>query len=84
MEDDRRITINEIVGEVGISTGSVHTIFTEDLAMCRVSAKFVPNLLVEQQKQLRLKIAQDLLECAKSDSDFMKTIITGHETCVYG
>ena len=84
MEDDRRITINEIVGEVGISTGSVHTILTEDLAMRRVSAKFVPKLLVEQQKQLRLKIAQDLLDCANSDSDFMKTIITGDETWVYG
>ncbi|XP_064090828.1 protein GVQW3-like [Macrobrachium nipponense] len=73
VEDDRRITIKEITEEVGISTGSVHTILTEDLAMQRVSAKFVPKLLVEQQKQLRLEIAQDLLDCANSDSDFMKT-----------
>ncbi|XP_064115144.1 protein GVQW3-like [Macrobrachium nipponense] len=80
VEEDRRITINEITEEVGISTGSVHTILTEDLAMRRVSAKFVPKLLVEQQKQLRLEIAQDLLDCANSDSDFMKTIITGDET----
>ncbi|XP_064100988.1 protein GVQW3-like [Macrobrachium nipponense] len=84
VEDDRRITINEITEEVGISTGSVHTILTEDLAMRRVSAKFVPKLLVEQQKQLRLEIAEDLLDCANSDSDFMKSIITGDETWVYG
>ncbi|XP_064111493.1 protein GVQW3-like [Macrobrachium nipponense] len=70
--------------EVGISTGSVHTILTEDLAIRRVFAKFVPKLLVEQQKQLCLEIAQDLLDCANSDSDFMKTIITGDETWVYG
>ncbi|XP_068229438.1 protein GVQW3-like [Palaemon carinicauda] len=61
VEDDRRITINEITEEVGTSTGSVHTILTEDLAMRRVSAYFVPKLLVEQQKQLRLEIAADLL-----------------------
>ncbi|XP_064118966.1 protein GVQW3-like [Macrobrachium nipponense] len=66
VEDDRRITIKEITEEVGISTGSAHTILTEDLAMRRVS-KFVPKLLVEQQKQLCLKIAQDLLDCANSD-----------------
>ena len=84
MMEECRITINEIAGEVGISTGSAHTTLTEDLAMRRVSAKFVPKLLVEQQKQLRLEIAQDLLDCANSNSDFMKTIITGDETWVYG
>ena len=69
--------------EVGICTGSVHTILTKDLTMRQVSAKFVPKLLVEQQKQLRLEIAQNLLDCANSDSDFMKTIITGDKTWVY-
>ncbi|XP_064101113.1 protein GVQW3-like [Macrobrachium nipponense] len=50
VKDDRRITIKEITEAVGISSGSVHTILTEDLAMRRVSAKFLPKLLVEQQK----------------------------------
>ncbi|XP_068234158.1 protein GVQW3-like [Palaemon carinicauda] len=36
VEDDHRITINEITKELGISTGSVHTILMEDLAMRRV------------------------------------------------
>ncbi|XP_068250275.1 protein GVQW3-like [Palaemon carinicauda] len=80
VENDHRITINEITEVVGISTGSVHTILTEDLAMRQVSAKFVPKLLVEHQKQLRLEIAQDMLDYANSDSDFMKTIIIGDET----
>lgn len=46
VEDDHRKTINEIVGEVGISTRLVHTILT-DLAMRRVSVKLVSKLLVE-------------------------------------
>ncbi|XP_064098651.1 protein GVQW3-like [Macrobrachium nipponense] len=50
----------------------------------RITIKEITEeLLVEQQKQLRLEIAQDLLDCANSDSDFMKTIITGDETWVY-
>ncbi|CAN8014077.1 unnamed protein product [Ixodes persulcatus] len=42
---DHRVTIREISEEVGISTFSAHFIMTEDLAMKRVAAKFVPKLL---------------------------------------
>ena len=34
--EDRRLTVQEIVAEVGISTGSVHSILTEDLNLRRV------------------------------------------------
>jgi len=37
-----------------------------------------------EQKQLRLKIAQDMLECVESDSNFLSTVITGDESWVYG
>ena len=50
--EDRHLTVQEIVAEVGISTSSVHSILTEDLNLQRVSAKFVPKLLMEQQKEL--------------------------------
>jgi ribosomal protein S14 len=40
-----RLTVREIADGVGISTGSAHSILTEDLYMCRVVAKFVPKLL---------------------------------------
>ena len=52
--------------------------------MWRVSAKFIPKLLMEQQKELCVKIAQDMLDCANNDAEFMKTIIIGDETWVYG
>ena len=39
--EDHRIMILEIVGEVGISTGSCHTILTEDLNLQRVSEGIV-------------------------------------------
>ena len=39
--EDRRLTVREIAAEMGISTGSVHSILTEDLNLRRVSAKFV-------------------------------------------
>ena len=36
---DHRVTVRELAEEVGISTGSVHSILTDDLSMRRVSAK---------------------------------------------
>jgi histone-lysine N-methyltransferase SETMAR len=52
--------------------------------MCRVVAKFVPKLLSQEQQQLRLEVVRDMLECANVDPEFLKTVITGDETWVYG
>jgi transposase len=46
--EDRRLTVQEIADVVGISTGSAHSILTEDLHMCRVVVKFVPKLLSQE------------------------------------
>ena len=82
--EDRCLTLREIVEEVGISRGSVHSILTEDLCMWRVSAKFISKFLTEQQKELRKDTAQDMLDCANNDLEFTKTVITSDETWVYG
>ena len=81
--EDRRLTLRKIVEEVGKSRGSVHFISTEDLCMRRVSAKFILMLLTKQQKELRVEIAQGMLDCANNDLEFTKTLTTGDETWVY-
>ena len=81
---DRRLTVQEIVAEVGISIGSIHSILAEDLNLRRVSAKFVPKLLTEQQQELRKEVSEDMLDLANHDPEFVKTIIIGDETWVYG
>ncbi|KAL4119443.1 hypothetical protein QTP88_012252 [Uroleucon formosanum] len=81
---NRRLTIMELSNEFQISFGSVQTILTTDLNMRRVAAKFVPKLLSGEQKENRKQIATDLLECSESDDFFLKLIITGDETWVYG
>jgi hypothetical protein len=52
--------------------------------MCRVVAKFVPKLLSQEQQHLCLEVARDMLQCASGDPEFLKTVMTGDETCVYG
>jgi hypothetical protein len=82
--EDRRLTVREIADKVVISTGSAHLIVTEDLHMFRIVAKCVPKLLSQEQQQLCLEVTQDMLECANRDPEFLKTMITGDETWVYG
>jgi hypothetical protein len=82
--EDCRLTVREIADEVGIRTGSAHSILTENLHMCRVVVKFVPKLLSPEQQQLRLEVARDMLECASRDREFLKTVIAGDEMWVYG
>jgi hypothetical protein len=52
--------------------------------MCRVVAKFVPKLLSQEQQQLCLEVPRDMLEFANGDPEFLKTMIIGDETWVYG
>ena len=52
--------------------------------MNRVSAKFVPRLLTDDQKENRAEISQELLANANGSENFLKNIITGDEMWVYG
>ena len=62
IEGDRRLTVRELENDLGIPKTTVWEIFTENLGMTRVCAKFIPKLLTTEQKDLRSEIAQDNLE----------------------
>ena len=82
--ENRRITVREVAEDVGISIGSCHAIFSNNLGMRRVAAKFVPKLLNFDQKNRRMNIAQELLNDVNDDPDLLKRVITGDESWVYG
>jgi histone-lysine N-methyltransferase SETMAR len=62
VSENRRNTITEIAGRLGLSYGTCQRILTEDLNMRRISAKFVPRLHTEEQKQRRVFVCQELLD----------------------
>ena len=55
--ENRRITIREVVDDVGISFGSCQAILTDVLDMKRAAAKIILKLLNFYQKQLRMDFA---------------------------
>ena len=79
-----RLTVREVADEVGIRVGYCHQIVTEKIQMRRVSAKFVPRLLTDDQKENRVEISQELLTNANGNENFLKNIVTGDEILVYG
>jgi hypothetical protein len=50
----------------------------------RVVSKFVPPLLTQDQRDGLVAISQELLDPASEDENFLKRIIIGNETWVYG
>jgi len=84
IRQNRLLTIREIAKDVGISFGSCQAILTEKFNMHRVAAKFVPRVLTKDQKAHRVNISQELLNRISIDENFLKTIVTGDETWVYG
>ena len=62
IRSNRKLTVQEVADDCGISVGSRDAILTNDLHMKRVCAKFVPHLLTDDQREQRQTIARDLFE----------------------
>jgi len=71
--DNQRITIRDLSEELGFSFGLEQSILTEDLGTTGISVKFFQKLLTAKQKETRLEVARNLLQCSDQDTNFMKT-----------
>jgi hypothetical protein len=71
---NRRLTVRGVADEVFISIGSYHQICTEKkpAQMRRVSSKFVPRLLSDDQKENRFEIGQELFVSANGNENSLK------------
>ena len=80
VRSDRRLTVRMIASELNLNHTMVHQILTEELAMKKLCAKFVPQNLTIEQKENRTDLCLHLLERIQSDRNFLKNVITGDET----
>ena len=55
-----------------------------DLNMKRVSAKFIPRLLTEDQKNSPLNVCYNLREQVGNDPQILSKVVTRDETWCYG
>jgi len=57
---DRRQTIHDVCEIVGLAYGTVQRIMADNLNTRRISARFVPRLLSDDQKVLRVSVCREL------------------------
>ena len=84
VKSDAKLNTHQIASIVGISAASVFRILKRNLKMRRITARWIPHLLSDKQKHVRLQTAKKLLKMfpeyqRKQFSD----IITGDETWVH-
>ena len=78
---DRRLSIRFMANEVGVSHTTILAILTEDLAMRKLSARWVPKLLTVDQKRIRFNMSRDNLARFNADpEDFLDRFVTMDET----
>ena len=80
---DRRIQVEEIVQALGISHGSVSTILHDRLGMRKLTARWVPKSLSDEQISTRTSVCSALLKHFRSKDDFLLRLVTVDETWVH-
>ena len=81
---DRRLTVRELEADLGVPRTAMSEILTQGLGMKCVVAKFVPRLLLPEQKEHCAAVANDLIQTPTNEPDFLKKDITRDKSCVYG
>ena len=84
IEGDASFTVRDIARKVGISLSTVHLILKKHLKVRKISARWVPHLLIDEQKRQRVKVAKKLLQIfPKYDKKQFANVVTGDETWVH-
>ena len=80
---DRWRDLRNIASEVGISFGAIQSILTDILLMSKVSKRWVPQMLADDQRRTQLDISRYLLSRYEDDpGDFIERVVTQDETYV--
>ena len=83
IENDRRITLEELCDITGVGYGTVQRLVKETLGMTRVSARWVPRILTEEQMAERVRCSEWFLKQYRRHGDlFLYTIMSMDETLV--
>ena len=76
--------VRDIARKVGISLSTVHLILKKHLKVSKISARWVPHLLTDEQKRQRVKVAKKLLQMfPKYDKKQFANVVTGDATWVH-
>ena len=80
VKSDPRVTISELSDQTGISFGSVQTILSEELGLSKLTCRWIPKLLTQEQLFTRVEVSRLLLERqTREGPGFLDRIVAGDE-----
>jgi len=83
-EDRRRITYEVLQTALGISSGSVQKILHEELGLRKLTSRWIPHLLLPEQKDQRVEWCKFMLKkFDEGKSRRVSEIISGDESWIY-
>lgn len=80
---DRRLKVREIAETMRMSTGTVIEFLHNELSMKKLSARWVPRLLTDENRRIRLNTSQLCLDKFKQDPSLLHRLITVDETWLH-
>ena len=83
MDKDRCVSIETISAQFDVSVGTVQTIICKELKMRKISAKFVPGVLREDQKERCYHDCREMVELINSDPAVLDALVTCDESWIY-
>jgi histone-lysine N-methyltransferase SETMAR len=83
VKEDARVSIQELASANGVSYGTIQTILHVDLGLSKKSARWVPKLLSDEQKEERVRTCTEFVAAVNRRSMAMlDNIVTMDETMV--
>ncbi len=81
--EDRRVSCKDLASAHGLSIGTVFNILRDDLGLVKKSARWVPKLLSDEQKQEHVRTCQEFVAVVQGRSlSMLDDIVTMDETMV--
>ena len=76
-EDNNHSTCEELANHMGTSSSSIHTILTEKLGKRKISAKWILDVLTEQQLSDRMRSCAAHLRCFRREGNNLPVMKRG-------
>ena len=79
----RCMSLQTISAQFDVSVGTVHKIIREELKMRKISTKFVPRVLREDQKEKRCHDSREMVELINSYSAVLDALVICDKSWIY-
>ena len=82
--DDPKVKVRELAAATGISIGSVVKLLHKNLGIRKLHAKWMPRLLINDQKVQRVRDSMSCLDLLnRNPTDFLRRLVTVDETWIH-